>query len=304
VIKILFIRSEKAFLPEIDAYIKYFNRTDEFRAFDSAELPSDYRVDDFHVVWEFKGIGGIDRKDKILVHEYASLSTGSLPKLKNIIKTFVNEKPSLRIFLNEHVKEGYPFRDNVDFCMRDMGVDESFLGFRDAKKEYEFVYVGPVSKSREIDKLLKKFARPGHWKICLIGNVDDEIYQEYKKDRDIIFTGKVPYSEVPKLASKGVYGINYIPVRYPYFLQTSTKLLEYLALGLKIITTAYLWVNEFEQANRCSFYKLDYNNIYFDFEEIERFEYVSNFLPEIHLWNNIIDRSEIKTKLLKIHKGI
>jgi len=301
-IKILFIRSEKAFLPEIGAYIKYFNQTNEFRAFDSAELPGDYHVDDFDILWEFKGIGGIDRKDKILVHEYASLSTGRLPRFKNVIKTIVNPKPNIRIFLNQDVKKGYSFRDGIDYCLRDMGISESFLDVKDIRKEYDFVYVGPVTRGRGIDRLLKEFSNAGNKKICLIGNVDDTIYHEYKDKRNVVFTGKVPYSDVPRLAAKAIYGINYIPNRYPFNVQTSTKLLEYLALGLKIITTDYPWVNQFEAANHFKFYKLDRHNS-FNFEKIDQFEFHSPFMPEDYLWDNIIEKSGIKTKLLQLNKS-
>ena len=106
-IKILFIRSERAYLPEIDAYIEYFNKTDEFRAYDSLKLKGEYQLKDFDVIWEFKGFGGIRVKDQILVHEYASLSVGAFPRVKNWLKSKLNPKPHLRIFLNEDVKAGF-----------------------------------------------------------------------------------------------------------------------------------------------------------------------------------------------------
>lgn len=297
---ILFIRSEKAFLPEIAAYIKYFSNSAEFNAYDSSALGSNYSLEDFDILWEFKGIGGINPNNKILVHEYASLSTGRFPKLKNVLKTCINKNPSLRIFLNENVKNGYHFNDGVDFCLRDMGVDESFLKYKNSSKEYDFIYVGPVSKSREIDRLLREFVRKRQGKLCLVGNVDDEIYNDYKSNRDIVITGKVPYEEVPAIAAKGVYGINFIPNRYPYYLQTSTKLLEYLALGLNIITVDYQWVREFEKANECSFFKLDDKNLSFDAEKIRNFHYISNFQSQQYLWDHIFEKSEIKRKILEL----
>ncbi|MGI6747103.1 MAG: glycosyltransferase [Anaerovoracaceae bacterium] len=301
--KILFIRSNKAFLPEISAYINYFNKTKEFQAYDTSELSEGYDIRDFDIIWEFKGIGGCNAKDKIMVHEYASLSTGNFPKAKNILKKYINLRPNLRLFLNNYVRKGYNFQDGVDFCYRDMGISEIFFGQMDDAKEYEFVYIGSVSKSREIDKLLKAFTKKENRKICLIGNVEDDIYKQYKKNKNITFTGKIPYSEVPSIASKGIYGINYIPNRYPYYLQTSTKLLEYLALGLKVITTDYQWVNEFEKKNQCSFYKLDYNNISLDFNSIEKFNYKSQIQTEDYLWDNVINKSKVKDKLLQIYIG-
>lgn len=300
--KILFIRSEKSFLPEIDAYIEYFNKTNEFRAYDSLNIKGEYKVDDFDVVWEFKGLGGTKVKRQILIHEYASLSIGSFAKFKNLLKLRINPKPDLRIFLNRNVKDGFNFNDGIDYCYRNMGIAESFIKFKDSKKEYDFVYTGSICKEREIDKLLKIFTEKSNGNLCLIGNVEDDIYKRYKNNKDIIFTGKVPYYEVPEIASRAIYGINYIPDKYPFNIQTSTKLLEYLALGLKIITTDYKWIRQFEEKNNCNFYKLKGNGINFDIKYIERYSFKNNFNAEENLWNNIIDDSKIKEKILEISK--
>lgn len=298
-IKILFMRSKKAFLPEVDAYIKYFNNTDEFRAYDSSNLGEDYDVNEFDVIWEFKGFGGIKVKDKVVIHEYASLSTGSFPILKNTLKSKINPKPSLRIFLNENVKEGFNFKDNIDYCYRDMGIDESFINIKSEKKEYDFVYVGSICKGRGMDVFLKEFTKTNPGKLCLIGNIDDEIYNEYKNNKDIIFIGKVPYSEVPKIASKAIYGINYMPDKYPFNIQTSTKLLEYLALGLKVITTDYKWVRVFEEKHKCNFYKINGDTIDFDINKINAFKFTSNFNAGDFMWDRIIEESKLKKKILR-----
>ena len=54
-VKILFAMTGKAFLPEIDAYVKYFNKLEGFEAYDSQLLDENYSIDDFDVIWEFKG---------------------------------------------------------------------------------------------------------------------------------------------------------------------------------------------------------------------------------------------------------
>lgn len=302
-IKIIFIRSEKAFLPEIDAYISYFNKTGEFEAYDSFKLGNDFNINDFDVIWEFKGLGGLNVKDKILIHEYASLSTGYFPLLKNSLKAKINYKPNLRVFLNENVKAGFGFNDSIDYCYRDMGIDESFVNIRNNKKEFDFVYVGAINKERGIDKLLNIFIKKNIGKLCLIGNIDDEIYKKYKANKNIIFTGKIPYYEVPKIASKAIYGINYIPNKYPFNIQTSTKLLEYLAMGLKIITTDYKWVRNFEKANNCSFFKLNDGKLDLDIKKIRKFKYKLNFNAKSFLWNNVIDKSGLKTKIKRLYRS-
>ena len=301
-IKILFVRNETAYLPEIGAYIKYFNNVPGFEAFDSGKISSDYDLSEFDVVWEFKGIGGLKSDDHFIVHEYTSLSTGKFPKTKDIIKSIFNPKPNLRVFLNETVERKLNFRDNINFCLRDMGIDEIFLNTRTPKKEYDFVYIGSITKGREIDKFLNRFTRKNNGKLCLIGEPSSEIYNEYKSNKDIIFTGKVPYEEVPNIASKAEFGINYIPDKYPLNLQTSTKILEYLALDLKIITTDYRWISNFEKKYNCSFYKLSDDS--FNVDDLRNFEFKSEFKPEDHLWDIIIGNSKIKDKIIEgIAKG-
>ena len=298
--KILFVRTGKAFLPEIDAYVKYFNKLEGFEAYDSQLLDENYSIDDFDVIWEIKGFGGVKDASKIVVHDYASLSTGSFPRIKNNLKKWLNPKPNLRVFLNQAVKEGFKFDDNVGYCFRDMGIDESFLNVKSTSKEYDFVYVGSVCKGRGMDKFLEEFTKRPQGKLCLIGNVEDEIYNKYKHNKDLVFTGSVPYGEVPIIASKAVYGINYIPDKYPFNIQTSTKLLEYLALGLKVITTDYQWVRDFEKLHGCSFYKLNLKQDGFNRDYIKSYDYKSNFAVENHLWDVVLENSGLKEQIRDI----
>ena len=154
-----------------------------------------------------------------------------------------------------------------------------------------------------MDKFLYEFTKTNPGKLCLIGNAEDDIYNTYKNNKDIIFTGKVPYSEVPKIASKAIYGINYIPNKYPFNIQTSTKLLEYLALGLKVITTDYKWVRDFEEKHKCNFYKINGDTIDFDINKINEFKFTANFNAEDFMWDRIIEESGIYSKLIGIKKG-
>lgn len=298
--KILFVRTGKAFLPEIDAYVKYFNKLEGFEAYDSQLLDENYSIDDFDVIWEFKGFGGVRDVNKVIVHDYASLSTGSFPKVKNNLKKWLNPKPNLRVFLNQAVRQGFNFNDDIEFCYRDMGIDERFLSVKSEEKEYDFVYVGSICKGRGMDRFLAEFTRKPQGKLCLIGNVEDDIYNEYKHNKDLVFTGSVPYGEVPIIASKAVYGINYIPDKYPFNIQTSTKLLEYLALGLKVITTDYQWVRDFEKRHGCSFYKLNLKQDGFNRDYIKSYDYKSNFAVENHLWDVVLENSGLKEQIRDI----
>ncbi|KUO58028.1 MAG: hypothetical protein APF84_18565 [Gracilibacter sp. BRH_c7a] len=227
------------------------------------------------------------------------MSVGPFAKIKNSLKANVNPRPDLRIFLNENVKSGFDFNDCIDYCLRDMGIDERFLQIKNPKKEYDFVYVGSICRGREIDKFLKKFTERKNGKLCLVGNVEDDIYKAYKNNKDIIFTGKISYSDVPQIASKAIYGINFIPDKYPFNIQTSTKLLEYLALKLKVVTTSYKWIKQFEENYNCSFYKLNHHSE-FDIEKIEKHKFISEFRAEDFLWETIIKRTGILKKIKEL----
>lgn len=299
-IRILFQRNSKSTLPEIQAYLDYFNNEKDFQAFDSGELKGEFKNSDFDVIWEFKGIGGKLAKNQVLIHEYASLSIGNFHSLKDNIKGKINITPDLRIFLNENVHNALKFRKRTDFCYRDMGINPIFNTKMTAINEYDFVYIGEVTKKRDIDLMLKKFVDQNSGTLCLIGKYDMDIYNSFKDCKNIIFTGKVPLNEVPKIASKARYAINYIPNKFPFNIQTSTKLLEYLALGLKVVTTDYQWVNEFERLHNCKFYKLTGSND-FDLKKIEQFNFVNNFNATNYYWDTIINKSKVANKIRNIY---
>ena len=299
--KILFQRSSKANLPEIEAYIDYIEKNDSsLKCFDSEKMSTgDYDLEDFDLIWKFMGF---DRKvnKRPVIHEYVSLSTGRFPIVKNKIKKVTNAKPDLRIFLNEDVKKEMNFIDNVPQIYRDMGIRKDFF-FIDANKIYTFVYIGDISKERGIDKFLSQFVKYySNEKDCLllIGSYEKSIYEMYKDHVCIEFLGKVSQKQVIESASKASYGLNIIPDRYPYNIQTSTKLLEYMALGLKVITTDYDWVNKFEKENNCSFFKLDKS-----FENIrtcKEFEYENKLDIKKLEWSQVLLESNIIEAIKKI----
>ncbi len=301
VIKILFRRSDKAYLPEIDAYINYFNESDQMIAYDSLKMKN-LNINDFDVIWEFMGFGGKQVNDRqLLIHEYASSSIGQLAKIKNFMKSKFSVKPDIRIFLNEQVKKQFYFKDNIKYCYRDMGV-KKVLNKKTNKKDYDFVYIGQVSKERGLHKFLNAFSKKNNGTLVLVGNYETDLYDKYSKYENIIFTGKLSHDEVIKVASRCKYGINLIPDKHPYNIQTSTKLLEYLSLGLKIITTDYFWVNSFEKEYGLSFFKLDYNNMCFDKMKVEKYPYRIDVDMNLFLWQKILDDSNIKNIIISLYK--
>lgn len=301
--KILFVRNPKAYLPEISAYVNYFNKSEHFQAYDSKDLKSDLDLAQFDVIWEFMGRGGTKiESNQLSVHEYVSLSTGRMPRIKNLVKSTLNPKPDLRVFLNPDVKNDFKFNDSVPFVYRDMGINPSFINKgKQPEKEYDFVYTGVIASVRGLDVFLKAFSENPNGKLLLIGEASEEIFGMYHNHPNITFTGVLPYNEVASYVSKAKYGINYIPNKYPFNKQTSTKLIEYLSLGLEIITTDYKWVRDFEKKYQLNFHYLTENNE-INIEQIEADSTKNHFNAESFLWDEIIRESHLEEELLKLLK--
>lgn len=300
--KILFIRNPKAYLPEISAYCNYFNNHEQFQAFDSKDLPDNVDLSQFDVIWEFMGRGGTTiQNHQVSVHEYVSLSTGRFPRTKNMIKSLFNAKPDLRVFLNPDVKKDFKFRDNIPFVYRDMGIDPVFIqqGKQTVVKEYDFVYTGVINSTRGMDIFIRDFCHNPPGQLLLIGEVSEEIAKDYGDHPNLTFTGVLPYKKVPYYASKARYGINYMPNKYPYNIQTSTKLIEYLALGLDIITTDYQWVREFEAKYQLKFHYFDQDNK-INLAKVHEENFENTFEAQKFLWDELIEESNVAERLLHL----
>jgi hypothetical protein len=109
-----------------------------------------------------------------------------------------------------------------------------------------------------ITDILDQFAGPlSGMSILLVGTADDALRARYAGRDNIIFRGKVRYEQVPGLMAQARFGLNIMPDIYPFNLQTATKVLEYCAVGLKVVTTSYHWVNKFMKDRDASFFMLD-----------------------------------------------
>lgn len=294
--KIAIVDTKKAYLPEIEAYLKFFNKLDDFEVYRVYEEDlNDGIRENYDVIWRFMGLDTRRGKNTYVIHEYNSLTVGKFSKLKDIIKKYINMKPDLRIFLNEEIKSKMNFKDQIPYIIRDMGISrEFFLNSNVLKKEYDYIYIGSMDKNRRLDKVLDVFRENKSKSILLIGEPTKDLFDAFKDSENIFFEGRVEQSLIPEIASKATYGLNYIPDIYPYNIQTSTKLLEYCALGLKVVTTNYKWLNDFEIESGAKFYKLKSTSdgLVLDFEDVEKFDF---FIPDVkeYEWSNILKQSNI-----------
>lgn len=289
---ILFERNLNVYLPELAAYKDYIKKNlPDLQAFDSSDL-QDYDPKDFDVIWRFMGT---DRKGegRRIIHEYNSLSTPPFASFKNKIKKLVNVRPYARIFLNHAVQKGFFFKDSVPFLYRDMGINHSFLNPELKKAEYDFVYAGSLDRGKIVFSILNHFLRKlTKTTLLIIGSVPDEIYARYKNAQNIIFTGRVPYEQMPSLMGKARYGLNLMPDRYPFNVQTATKVLEYCAMGLPIVSSSYRWIRDFEKERDAKFFYLSSNLDNFNLRNIESFAFQTPCVSDYE-WEKVITQSNV-----------
>ncbi len=287
--KIAIIHPEKAFLPEVLVYQTYFSKHGfEANVFYHVSAQS---LQDYDIEWHFMGMDHLPKAPgRLKIHEYASLSVPPFAKGKNFLKKKLNVQPDLRIFLNSSIREAFGFTDHVPSLIRAPGIGEHFFQSRPAEKYYDFVYIGATDKNRRIDILIHFFMkRFGNQKLLIVGAPAERLQKQLMDAENIHFTSKVAYTEVSAYARQAKYGLNYLPAIYPFFLQPSYKLLEYCALDLKIVTTDYDWVNQFEQVRGGRFFKIksDWSNFYP--EMIADFDFKTPDVSDLQ-WDQVLDQ--------------
>ncbi|MGL4866885.1 MAG: hypothetical protein ACRC4T_27635 [Cetobacterium sp.] len=298
--RVLFLITERAYLPELSAYKEYFKKKG-YKV--DIKNEKDKIKEEYDIVWKFIGrdLGIRLNKKYFLIHDYKSDSTGSFLKIKNFIKKYFTKKPNLRIFLNQDLKNKFNFKDNVSSTIIDMGVHRNFLEKNKSNNEikYKFVYCGSISYIREVDKILDWFLKQNLFqeKFLLIGEPQKEIFEKYKSYENIVFKGRIDYLKIPLLLDQCEYAFNHIPNMSPYKDQTPTKFLEYSAKNLKIVSSRTPWIEKFISQNNCKTYL--YSNIdELTLKSIEEFSY-KNISMIDYEWDKIIEKSNIDMYLAK-----
>ncbi len=235
--ELLLIHTGKAYLPELRAYRRAFSDHFDVHEVTTAEL--DGRSHPGRILYFFMGFFPGKYEAHAVVHDYRSLSVGAFPAIKDLLKRRLHSRPDLRVFANEVIAGEMAFRDAAPAFMLDMGVHLDLV--RDARRDagspgYDLCYVGDVSHERRADAMLREFLRRADGRtLALAGKVDHGISTEFRGCPEIEFLGRLPLRDAYDLMSRSETGICYLPNRRPYRFQTPVKLLEYAALGLKVI---------------------------------------------------------------------
>ena len=270
-VRVHFVRNGPSYLPELDAYTQFITaRGHEARIHDtSTTVP-----DNAQVVWWICGrVSHAEARrlrDAFQIHEYASASVPPYAWLKDQVKHWTQPRPDFRLFQNAWVRERLGFADGVPSNLRDMGVAQHFLDAGEtqpqteapwavdsathaqgdvlAKKrgsigpEFDLVYLGEMSRLLPFLPLLQSI-HDANRTLLLVGDVPDDLRS--KLPASVSCTGRVPHAEVPRHLLRARFGLNLVSNVAPYHQQTSTKLLEYCAVGLPVVSNDYAWVRYF-----------------------------------------------------------
>ena len=278
---IAFVHNHRAFLPGLYGYRQFFSRYGiQCEVVTPDQLSQIHR----HVEWFFLGTDfSSPHEGMYKIHEYPSASLPPFRKWKDWFKSYFNAQPDFRIFQNEFVRKSMGFHDSIPYGFRDLGVPTEWLEPGEAvDKEYDFIYIGDVSARRNMEKLLGLFqGRFSHRSLLILSHHYEELQKEFEKSTNIQFKGPVPKEEVRDYLRRSRFAFNYIPDIVPFNEQTSTKLLEYAACGVPIISTRYKWVEEFQALYGGNFYYVKEDLSDLEENALENFAFAA---PDLQDW--------------------
>lgn len=278
--------TDKAFLPESYAYRDYFIKngfkcdfvkkgSSEILCYDAVIL-----FHGFHPFWK--------KYPKFIISDYNSLSTGEFSRVKDYVKFLFNVRADLYIFLNEEVRQKFRFSNNINYITRSMGYDAENLSKQLVQpKCFDVVYCG--SNRPGLSAILIKLANIG-LSIALVGPED------LPSHKNIVSFGRKTPEEAKKIMLQAKYGLNFTPDVFPLNIQDSTKVIEYCAANLGVITNQYKWVNNFEKSRKAKFLTLE--NIC-SRVDVDSFDFITPDVSDLE-WSELLKNTKIISKIKEL----
>jgi hypothetical protein len=118
---------------------------------------------------------------------------------------------------------------------------------------FDLVYLGEMTRLQPFMPVLQSIHQAGRT-LLLVGDVPEHIQAQLPANVSI--SGRVAHADVPTQLRRARYGLNLVSNITPYNQQTSTKLLEYCAVGLPVVSNDYPWVRYFASRHQGNFLML------------------------------------------------
>ncbi|OHY90045.1 glycosyl transferase [Vibrio rotiferianus] len=285
-IDVCFVKTGRAFLPEIYAYREYLHK----KGITTCIADDLKQAKQIHCKVYYRFGGFLTQRvanDSLEVHEYHTISTGRFVSLKNIVKSFFSAKPDYLSFLNSYVESTYFFSSGIPTFYRDMGAESSLLDIRKLsdKKDYDICYFGSISNREGVSDAILHLASKGYQ--LVVGGNASEKDQELFAKHDVHYLGVCSREVVYDYLSRSRFGLNIVPDEYPLNRQTATKVIEYLVAGIPVISNNYQWIREHSMSTGYDFLDLDsaieLNNV-----ELGRF-ILNEAQAKRFTWDSILD---------------
>ena len=250
-IRVLAVRPPRSYAPEVGALRDFLSARPGFEMDVVEHRPEPADSGSYDVAYEMMGfIPRWTASSLPELHDYASVSTGRLPRLKNQLKRRLGRKPAVRSFLSPWVEREMGFADGIPSFRRDMGVPDAFLAAgrqrlaRSVDAQYDLLMVGSLTASRGVPEMLELIGRNKQLSVALVGEPEPGLRAAYESER-VAFLGRLDHRDIPQVAATSRAGLNWMPDQYPFRHQTSTKVLEYFSLGLPVVSNSYRWIDDF-----------------------------------------------------------
>jgi glycosyltransferase involved in cell wall biosynthesis len=241
-VKVHFVHGGASYLPELAAYRTHIGAWDwQAVVHDGpATVP-----DDEAVVWWICGRVPAMHARRLRrswhVHEYASASVPPAAWIKDRVKRWTHPRPDHRVFQSEWVRRRMGFSDGVGSSLRDMGVPSTFLAVQpQGEPEFDFVYLGETSRLASFLPALAAML-DARLSLLVVGSVAPSVRDVLPRFANVRCIGRIAHADVPAQLLRARAGLNLVPTQLPFTEQTSTKFLEYLAVGLPVVSNDYPW---------------------------------------------------------------
>lgn len=291
VYNVCFIKSEKSYLPEAFAYFNYLSD----RGISSIICDNENEALHINAQVYYRFGGFLYKKIKSgipEIHEYHTASTGVFPKLKNLLKSKIGFRPSYLSFLNTNVQSQFSFPKSIPLFYRDMGAEEMLMIQRDevVTKKYDICYFGSISNRTGLVNEIFKIASEG-FDVVIGGYASEQDVLKFNEYSNLNYVGFCSRDEIREYMLLSKFGLNYIPDEYPFTLQTSTKLIEYLVAGMPIVSNKYLWIDEHSRKHGYKYITIDKFKYGEAIDDYERDEFI---LPKEKakefVWDSILNK--------------
>jgi len=279
-------------MPETFAYDMYFQSLNGFEPVVVSSYELALRTSAQVVIVPYGLVPIWSRRPLVLIADIPSRSTGRFRRLKDILKIALNHNPDLALFLNPYVEASkIAGRANLKLY-RGMGFRSDLVLPRGESIEIEAIYSGSLHRPGVLAEL--NLLQEKGLNVSVVGEA-----KRNDAHPKIEFLGRRTIEETYSLYSKASIGLNIIPNIEPYNYQDSTKLIEYCATGLRVVTSVYPWALDFEQKSNARFFRIDQSATA---REMRDFDYV---VPNVQdwEWERVLHNAKLAESILLLMKN-